>query len=93
MDTSYEDKWYTFGGTPDYGKSKRLDVKVRLDLDFSNLPYLMDHKNKITQRNATLLACKHNMCGGTEEEKIQADLMEKQIMDFLMQLITILLQP
>ncbi|VFV19696.1 glutathione s-transferase mu 5-like [Lynx pardinus] len=88
-DTSYEEKRYTCGEAPDYDKSQWLDVKFKLDLDFPNLPYLVDGKNKITQSNAILryIARKHNMCGDTEEEKIRVDIMENQIMDFRMQLV------
>ncbi|KAK2115009.1 Glutathione S-transferase Mu 3 [Saguinus oedipus] len=58
-------------------------------LDFPNLPYLLDGKNKITQSNAILryIAHKHNMCGETEEEKIRVDTVENQVMDFRIQLI------
>uniref|UniRef100_A0A8D2ARB0 Glutathione S-transferase n=1 Tax=Sciurus vulgaris TaxID=55149 RepID=A0A8D2ARB0_SCIVU len=77
-DTSYEEKQYICGEAPDYDQSQWLDVKFKLDLDFPNLPYLMDGKNKITR---------HNMCGETEEEKIRVDTMENQVMDFRMQLI------
>ncbi|XP_045149189.1 glutathione S-transferase Mu 5-like [Echinops telfairi] len=86
--TAYEEKRYTCGEAPDYDRSQWLDVKFKLDLDFPNLPYLVDGKNKITQSNAILryIAHKHNMCGNTEEEKIRVDIMENQIMDFRMQL-------
>uniref|UniRef100_A0A287DCA4 Glutathione S-transferase n=1 Tax=Ictidomys tridecemlineatus TaxID=43179 RepID=A0A287DCA4_ICTTR len=88
-DTSYEEKRYICGEAPDYDRSQWLDVKFKLDLDFPNLPYLMDGNNKITQSNAILryIARKHNMCGDTEEEKIRVDIMENQIMDFRMQLV------
>uniref|UniRef100_A0A452UBY1 Glutathione S-transferase n=1 Tax=Ursus maritimus TaxID=29073 RepID=A0A452UBY1_URSMA len=94
-DTSYEEKRYTCGEAPDYDRSQWLDVKFTLDLDFPNLPYLMDGKNKITQSNAILryIARKHNMCGETEEEKIRVDIMENQIMDFRMQLIRLCYSP
>uniref|UniRef100_A0A8I3WKY0 Glutathione S-transferase n=1 Tax=Callithrix jacchus TaxID=9483 RepID=A0A8I3WKY0_CALJA len=79
-DTSYKEKRYTCGEAPDYDRSQWLDVKFKLNLDFPNLPYLLDGKNKITQSNAILryIARKHNMCGETEEEKIQVDIVENQ---------------
>ncbi|XP_012323503.2 glutathione S-transferase Mu 3 isoform X2 [Aotus nancymaae] len=79
-DTPYEEKRYTCGEAPDYDRSQWLDVKFKLDLDFPNLPYLLDGKNKITQSNAILryIARKHNMCGETEEEKIRVDIVENQ---------------
>uniref|UniRef100_A0A2J8UMF4 Glutathione S-transferase n=1 Tax=Pongo abelii TaxID=9601 RepID=A0A2J8UMF4_PONAB len=78
-----------YSWTPDYDRSQWLDVKFKLDLDFPNLPYLLDGKNKITQSNAILryIARKHNMCGETEEEKIRVDIIENQVMDFRTQLI------
>nr|XP_035938517.1 glutathione S-transferase Mu 3-like [Halichoerus grypus] len=87
--TSYEEKQYTCGEAPEYDISQWLDVKFKLDLDFPNLPYLMDGKNKITQSNAILryIARKHNMCGETEEENIRVDITEKQIMDFPLSLL------
>ncbi|XP_036090993.1 glutathione S-transferase Mu 3 [Rousettus aegyptiacus] len=87
--TSYEEKRYTCGEAPDYDISQWLDVKFKLDLDFPNLPYLMDGKNKITQSNAIMryIARKHNMCGDTEEEKIRVDIVENQIKDLHLQLI------
>ncbi|XP_004417392.1 PREDICTED: glutathione S-transferase Mu 5-like, partial [Odobenus rosmarus divergens] len=94
-DTSYEEKQYMCGEAPDYDRSQWLDVKFKLHLDFPNLPYLMDGKNKITQSNAILryIARKHNVCGDTEEEKIRVDIMENQIMDFRMQLIRLCYSP
>ncbi|NXM66549.1 GSTM2 transferase, partial [Serilophus lunatus] len=46
----------------------------------------IDGPTKLTQSNAILryIARKHNMCGGTEEEKQLVDLMENQLMDFRM---------
>ncbi|KAF3817687.1 hypothetical protein GH733_012974 [Mirounga leonina] len=54
--TSYEEKEYTCGEVPNYDRSQWLGVKFKVDLDFPNLPYLMDDKNKITQSNAILQA-------------------------------------
>uniref|UniRef100_A0A2K5SEK5 Glutathione S-transferase n=1 Tax=Cebus imitator TaxID=2715852 RepID=A0A2K5SEK5_CEBIM len=85
-DTSYEEKRYTCGEAPDYDRSQWLDVKIRLDLEFPNLPYLLDGKNKITQNN-------HDMGGETEEEKIQVDIVENQVMDFRIQLIKLCYSP
>uniref|UniRef100_A0A8P0TSN2 Glutathione S-transferase n=2 Tax=Canis lupus familiaris TaxID=9615 RepID=A0A8P0TSN2_CANLF len=84
-----------YSRAPDYDKSQWLDVKFKLDLDFPNLPYLMDGKNKITQSNAILryIARKHNMCGETEEERIRVDIMENQIMDFRIQLVQLCYSP
>uniref|UniRef100_A0A2K5PI42 Glutathione S-transferase n=1 Tax=Cebus imitator TaxID=2715852 RepID=A0A2K5PI42_CEBIM len=67
----------------------RAGCEIEARLDFPNLPYLLDGKNKITQSNAILyyIAHKHNMCGETEEEKIRVDIVESQVMDFCIQLI------
>ncbi|KAH0618736.1 hypothetical protein JD844_018182 [Phrynosoma platyrhinos] len=50
------------------------------------LPYLIDGEKKITQSNAILryIARKHKMCGETEEEIMQVDILENQLMDFRM---------
>lgn len=86
-DTRYKEKQYTCGEAPDYDRSHWLDVKSKLDLDFPNLPYLMG-ENKLTQSNAILhyIACKHSMCGDTED-KIGMDIMENQTSDFHLQLV------
>ncbi|XP_004620129.1 glutathione S-transferase Mu 3 [Sorex araneus] len=93
--TCYEEKQYTCGEAPDYDKSQWLDVKFKLDLDFPNLPYLMDGNNKLTQSNAIMryIARKNNMCGDTEEQRIRIDIIENQIMDFRMQLIKLCYSP
>ncbi|XP_023597945.1 glutathione S-transferase Mu 1-like [Trichechus manatus latirostris] len=71
------------GDAPDYDKSQWLNEKLRLGLDFPSLPYLIDGPHKITQTNAILhyIACKHNLCGETEAEKIPVDILENQVMD------------
>ncbi|XP_040854561.1 glutathione S-transferase Mu 2 isoform X4 [Ochotona curzoniae] len=94
-DTSYEEKRYTMGDAPDYDQSEWLSEKFKLDLDFPNLPYLIDGTHKITQSNAILryLARKHNLCGETEEEKIRVDILENQLMDTRMLLATLCYSP
>uniref|UniRef100_A0A8C3F0N6 GST N-terminal domain-containing protein n=1 Tax=Chrysemys picta bellii TaxID=8478 RepID=A0A8C3F0N6_CHRPI len=46
----------------DYDKSQW--IKEKLGLDFPNLPYLIDGKNKLTQSNAILwyIVRKHKLC-------------------------------
>ncbi|XP_011839038.1 PREDICTED: glutathione S-transferase Mu 1-like [Mandrillus leucophaeus] len=87
-DSSYKEKKYMTGDSPNYDRSQYLHEKFQLGLDFPNLPYLFDGAHKITQSNAILchIARKHNLCGETEEEKIRVDILENQSMDNLMQL-------
>nr|XP_023649215.1 glutathione S-transferase Mu 3-like [Paramormyrops kingsleyae] len=82
--TKYEEKLYSCGEAPDYDKSCWFDEKEKLGMYFPNLPYLEDGDRKIVQSNAILryIARKHNMCGETEDEKIQVDILENQAMDF-----------
>ncbi|XP_012662202.1 glutathione S-transferase Mu 1-like [Otolemur garnettii] len=94
-DSSYEEKIYVMGDAPDYDRSQWLKEKFKLGLDFPNLPYLIDGPHKITQSNAILryIACKHNLCGETEEEKIRVDILENQTMDTRMQLARVCYSP
>uniref|UniRef100_UPI00398F367B glutathione S-transferase Mu 1-like isoform X2 n=1 Tax=Pristiophorus japonicus TaxID=55135 RepID=UPI00398F367B len=84
--TEYEDKLYSCGEAPDFEKSCWLDVKLKLGLDFPNLPYMIDGDVKLSQSNAIVryIARKHNLDGKTEAEKIRIDLLENQTMDFRM---------
>ncbi|NP_001127487.1 glutathione S-transferase Mu 2 [Pongo abelii] len=94
-DSSYEEKKYMMGDAPDYDRSQWLNEKFKLGLDFPNLPYLIDGTHKITQSNAILryIARKHNLCGETEKEKIQEDILENQLMDNRMQLARLCYNP
>ncbi|XP_040854595.1 glutathione S-transferase Mu 1-like isoform X1 [Ochotona curzoniae] len=94
-DTSYEEKIYSMGDAPDYDRSQWLNEKFKLDLDFPNLPYLIDGTHRLTQSNAIVryLGRKHNLCGETEEEKIRVDILENQAMDNRWQLGTICYNP
>ncbi|XP_040851567.1 glutathione S-transferase Mu 1-like isoform X1 [Ochotona curzoniae] len=94
-DTSYEEKIYSMGDAPDYDRSQWLSEKFKLDLDFPNLPYLIDGTHRLTQSNAIVryLGRKHNLCGETEEEKIRVDILENQAMDNRWQLGTICYNP
>ncbi|CAM2107525.1 glutathione S-transferase Mu 1-like isoform X4 [Lepidochelys kempii] len=93
--TAYEDKMYSCGEAPDYDKSQWINEKEKLGLDFPNLPYLIDGKNKLTQSNAILryIARKHKLCGETEEEMLRVDMLENQAMDFRMSLVMICYNP
>ncbi|TFK00724.1 C-Jun-amino-terminal kinase-interacting protein 4-like [Platysternon megacephalum] len=93
--TVYEDKMYSCGEAPDYDKSQWINEKGKLGLDFPNLPYLIDGKNKLTQSNAILryVARKHKLYGETEEEMLRVDMLENQAMDFRMSLVMICYNP
>ncbi|XP_039315863.1 glutathione S-transferase Mu 2-like [Saimiri boliviensis] len=94
-DSSYKEKMYTMGDTPDYDRSQWPNEKFKLGLDFPNLPYLIDGAPKITQSNTILcyIACKHNLCGETEKEKIWEDILENQLMGSHMQLARLCYDP
>uniref|UniRef100_A0A2K5SGT3 glutathione transferase n=1 Tax=Cebus imitator TaxID=2715852 RepID=A0A2K5SGT3_CEBIM len=79
--SSYKEKKYRMGDAPDYDRSQWLNEKFRLGLDFPNLPYLIDGAHKIIQSNTILhcIACRHNLCGETEEEEIWEDILENQL--------------
>ena len=58
----YENFLYKVGGPPDYSLREWLDVKFKLDLDFPNLPYLIDGDLRMTESWAIMryLAHKNN---------------------------------
>ncbi|XP_075052043.1 glutathione S-transferase Mu 5-like isoform X1 [Mixophyes fleayi] len=93
--TPYEEKRYVTGDAPDYDKSQWLDEKEKLGLDFPNLPYLLDGDIKLTQSNTILryIARKHGLCGDSESEKNNVSLIENQVMDVRMALVTIAYNP
>ena len=45
---------YTVTDGPEFNKDAWFDVKFTLDLDFPNLPYLMDGDFKITESEAIM---------------------------------------
>ncbi|KAM9685319.1 glutathione S-transferase Mu 1-like [Trichechus inunguis] len=94
-DSNYEEKKYIEGMAPDHDKSQWLNEKFKLGLDFPSLPYLIDGAHKITQSNAILhyIACKHNLCGETEVEKIHIDILENEVMDTRMELVRVCYSP
>ncbi|XP_051890644.1 glutathione S-transferase Mu 1-like [Pristis pectinata] len=82
--TTYEEKFYSCGDAPTYDSSSWTDVKMKLGLDFPNLPYLIDGDTKLSQSNAIMryIARKHKLVGETDEEKVRVDMLENQAMDF-----------
>ncbi|KAM5181564.1 glutathione S-transferase Mu 4 [Mantella aurantiaca] len=93
--TPFEDKQYVQGEAPDFDKSQWLDEKDKLGLDFPNLPYLIDGDVKLTQSNTILryIAHKHGLGGETESEKNNVSLIENQVMDFRMALVSVAYNP
>ncbi|XP_071546577.1 glutathione S-transferase Mu 7-like [Panulirus ornatus] len=82
-DTHYDEKRYRLGPAPDYDQSCWLDVRLKLGLDFPDLPYFIDGDVKITQSNAILryLGRKHDLCGHTEAERMRIDTLVNQATD------------
>nr|XP_015822945.2 glutathione S-transferase Mu 3 [Nothobranchius furzeri] len=83
--TKYQEKFYVCGEAPNYDISSWLNEKHKLEMDFPNLPYLLDGDRKIVQSMAIMryIARKHNMCGETEDEKVRVDILENQAADFI----------
>lgn len=80
----FVDELYEIGDGPDYDRSCWYEAKPKLNLEFPNMPYLVDGDVRITQSNAILryVARKFDMTGHSEEEKIRVDVIENQAMDF-----------
>ena len=56
LETPYDEKLYDCKQTADgYDRSMWLDEKEKLDLDFPNLPYMIDAENdvKVTEASAS----------------------------------------
>jgi len=51
---NFEDVVYKMGPPPEYSRADWMDVKFSMNLDFPNLPYLIDHQNdvRITESQA-----------------------------------------
>ena len=55
LQVKFEDKEYEFGGTAEeVDRSKWLDVKQTLGLEYPNLPYLIDGNTKLTETVAIM---------------------------------------
>ncbi|XP_052832135.1 glutathione S-transferase Mu 2 [Octopus bimaculoides] len=80
----FVDKLYEQGDGPDFSRECWFSEKHSFGLDFPNLPYFIDGEIKISQSNAILryIACKHNLLGETEKDKVLVDVMENEAMDF-----------
>ena len=77
--TEYIDKQYEVGPAPDYSRECWKKEKFELGLgEWPNLPYMIDGDVKLVESNAILryIARKHDMCGKTDEEKSQVDMLE-----------------
>jgi len=87
----YENKKYAAGGAPDFSRECWLSEKFTLNLDFPNLPYLIDGDVRITQSNACYryIARKAGLYGKTEKEMALADMCADQVMDFRNDVITV----
>jgi len=67
----YEDKKYASGS------NEWASEKEKLQMDFPNLPYLIDGENRISQSQAILryLGRKYDLLGHTEAEQIEVDVL------------------
>lgn len=84
--TDYEKVEYVTGDGPEYNKDCWLSVKETLGLSFPNLPYYIDGDLKLTQSLAIMryIARKNDLCGKTEDERTQCDMIVQESLDFIM---------
>uniref|UniRef100_G3MPD3 glutathione transferase n=1 Tax=Amblyomma maculatum TaxID=34609 RepID=G3MPD3_AMBMU len=79
----FEDKRYSFGDGPDHYRDHWLAAKDKLDLDFPNLPYLIDGDVRMTQSQAIMrhLGRKHGLVPKDEETQRRVDQLENHASD------------
>jgi glutathione S-transferase len=79
----FNEKRYRVGPKPDFDRSEWTKEKNNLNLNFPNLPYLIDGDVRITQSLAIMryLARKYKLTGNTEDEQIRISLAEQQLKD------------
>ncbi|XP_077485543.1 glutathione S-transferase Mu 2-like [Amblyomma americanum] len=79
----HEDKRYGYGDGPEPSRDEWLAEKFKLDLDFPNLPYLIDGDVRMTQSQAILryLGRKHGLAPRDEDTQRRVDVLEQQASD------------
>jgi len=79
----YEDKRYTAEEAPWYSRKDWTDVKEHLDLDFPNLPYLIDGDLRISQSGAIIrhIARKAKILPKEEHDLAIMEMIEAEIVD------------
>ncbi|CAF4960701.1 unnamed protein product, partial [Rotaria sp. Silwood1] len=84
--TPYTDKMYHMGDAPEYSRDEWLSEKFKLDLDFPNLPYLIDGDFKLTQSKAILyyLGRQNNLMGKNPKEEALITMLCEQAHDLRM---------
>ena len=77
----YEAKTYIRGPPPEFSKAPWTDVRAELNLDFPNLPYLIDGDVKLTESKSIMkyVAKKYDadLLGRNAEEIAKADMMSR----------------
>jgi len=79
-----EEKRYACGPPPEFDGSQWFSEKFNLDLDFPNLPYLIDGDVRLTHHITIMryLGRKFDLVGSTCEEIRRVELAEQQLVDF-----------
>lgn len=92
---TYEDKRYGFGSGPEPSHKEWLDEKYKLDLDFPNVPYLIDGDVRITQSMAILryLGRKHGLAPKDEDTRQRVEVLELTAFDVLMSTLRLTYNP
>ena len=79
----YQMKYYHFGDPPNFDKSQWHKEKQKLDLEFPNLPYLIDGEFKISQPLAIMkyICCKFspNLMGEGVLEKSKIEMVVQEL--------------
>lgn len=93
--TPYQEAVYECGEAPGYDRSEWTEVKDHMDLDFPNLPYLIDGCLRITQSNAILrhLGRKFGLLGRSDEEQAMCDMVGDVAQDFRNKLVRLCYNP
>lgn len=85
LNINYTETQYEVSDGPEFDRSSWLDKKFTLELDFPNLPYLIDGENKLTETHAILMYLgrkyKPETLGKNLEDSAKVDMLAGVIKD------------